>query len=59
MVQGVIVCLLFLCALVYLARMLYQQFKPGRAGCAKGCSSCSALDIKKIESQIRKAQTES
>ena len=57
MVQEIIVALLFVLALGYVAKLLYSSFKPkSGAGCAKGCGSCSALDVKKLEEQIRRAQ---
>ncbi len=56
MIQELIVWTLFVVAAAYLLRLLYNSFKPTSAGCAKGCASCSALDIKKIEKQIRKSQ---
>ena len=55
MVQEVIVCLLFVLALVYVGRLLYNSFRPGKSACAKGCGSCSALDVDKLEAMARKA----
>ena len=57
MIQEIIVLALFTAALAYLGMLLYSHFKPaGSAACPKGCSSCSALDIKKIEEQIMHKQ---
>ena len=54
MIQEIIVWALFAAALAYLGMLLHSHFKPaGNTACTKGCSSCSAIDIKKIEEQIR------
>ena len=57
MIQEIVVWALFTAALGYLGMLLYSHFKPaGSAACTKGCSSCSAIDIIKIEEQIRHRQ---
>ena len=56
MVQEVIVCLLFIMALAYVGRLLYSSFRPGKSSCAKGCGSCSALDVDKLEALASKAR---
>jgi hypothetical protein len=50
MAQEIIILLLFVAAAGFVARMVYQQFFASRAekGCAKGCGSCSAIDVGKI-----------
>lgn len=50
MTQEIIIFLLFLAAASFVVRMVYQQFFAQRAekGCAKGCGSCSAIDVDKI-----------
>ena len=54
-VQEIIVILIFIAALVYLGRLVYRSFTTD-AGCPKGCGSCSAVDFKKIEQQIRERE---
>ena len=58
MIQEIMVWLLFALALAYVGRLLYKSFPPAKNGaaCTKGCGSCSAIDIKKLEDQIRRAQ---
>lgn len=57
MIQEIIVWALFAAALAYLGMLLYSHFQPAdNAACPKGCSSCSAIDIKKIEEQIMHRQ---
>lgn len=53
--QEIIVVLIFIAALVYLGRLVYRSFTTD-AGCPKGCGSCSAVDFKKIEQQIRERE---
>ena len=42
--QSLLIGLLFLGALTYLARVVWQSFRPAPngAGCAKGCGTCEA-----------------
>jgi len=56
MVQQILVIALFLGATAYLGRLLYQAFKAKSSGCASGCGKCGAIDIDKIEAQIRKSE---
>ena len=53
--QEIIVALIFLAALAYLGRMVYRNFTSD-TGCPKGCGSCSTIDFKKIEQQIRERE---
>lgn len=53
MVQEIIVGLIFLAALVYIGKIIYRSFKPKNGVCSKGCGSCSAVDFKKLEKQIK------
>ena len=48
------VALLFLGAVGYLGRILYQSFRAKSTGCTSGCGKCGAIDLNKIEAQIRK-----
>nr|WKN36511.1 FeoB-associated Cys-rich membrane protein [Tunicatimonas sp. TK19036] len=52
MIQTIIITLLFVAALAYLGRSVYTHFTT-KEGCAKGCGSCSAVDIEKIKKQIQ------
>ncbi len=56
MVQHIIIFLIFLAAAAYMARTLYAMFSSTSSGCPKGCGSCSAIDIKKIEADINRRQ---
>lgn len=55
MIQQVIVLLIFLAAVAYVLRMLYQTF-TAKSGCAKSCGGCSALDMKKIQQELERRQ---
>ncbi len=54
MIQEIIVALVFLAALAYIGKIIYRSFKPKNGVCDKGCGSCSAIDFKKLEQQIKK-----
>lgn len=56
MVQHIIIFLVFLAAAAYVARLLYRAFSGSNSGCAKGCGSCSTIDLKKIEADIKRRQ---
>lgn len=56
MLQQLLVGLLFTGALVYLGRLLYLSFKAKSGGCASGCGKCGAIDVAKIEAEIRKSK---
>jgi hypothetical protein len=53
MVQNILIFLIFTGALGYLIFLVRKQF-VSRNGCAKGCG-CSAVDLEKIEKEIRNA----
>ncbi len=55
MLQEIFVILLFIAALVYLGRLVYHNFTSD-SGCPKGCGSCSTIDFKKIEQEIKKRE---
>jgi hypothetical protein len=61
MTQELIILLLFVVAAGYVGRMVYQSFFAKRAekGCAKGCGSCSAMDVAKIEKQAHSSASAS
>jgi hypothetical protein len=49
--EQIIIFLVFGAALFYLVRLVYQQFWGKTAGqCAKGCGTCAATSLDKIES---------
>ena len=47
--ENLIIVSIFVSALIYLGNLVYQNFNPkNKAGCAKGCGSCGAIDFDKI-----------
>lgn len=54
MIQHIIIGLIFLTAVIYLARIAYKQFSG--SGCASGCGACNTIDFKKIEKVIKESQ---
>ena len=51
--ENLIIILIFLLAIVYLGNLVYKNFNPkNKAGCAKGCGSCGAIDFDKIALEI-------
>lgn len=51
--QELAVLVLFLGAAVMIGRSFLKAFNQ-KDGCAKGCGSCSTIDIAKIEKEISK-----
>jgi hypothetical protein len=51
--QELAVVALFLVAVVMIGKSFFKTFNQ-KDGCAKGCGSCSAIDISKIEKEISK-----
>jgi hypothetical protein len=56
MIQNIIIFLIFLAAVTYVARLLLRTFFSNSSGCAKGCGSCSTIDLKKIEADMKRHQ---
>jgi hypothetical protein len=53
MIQGLLVVLIFLGAVVYLGWVIYKQLHA-KSACATGCGKCSvAVDFKKIERDLK------
>jgi len=52
MLQQVIILVLFIGAGVYLARMVIRSFNAKNA-CESGCGKCGAIDLQKIENEIK------
>ena len=51
--ENSIIGLMFLSALIYLGNIVYKNFNPkNKAGCAKGCGSCGAIDFDTIATQM-------
>lgn len=50
MVQNFIILIVFLGAIAYVGRMIYQGFQS-RSGCSQGCGKCS-IDFSKISKEI-------
>lgn len=47
--ENSIIALIFIGAVVYLGNIVRQNFSLNKkAGCPKGCGSCSAIDVDKI-----------
>jgi hypothetical protein len=55
MIQTILIIIIFTAALGYLVVMVRKQFDSKQNGCAKGCG-CSAVDLEKIEKQIKADQ---
>ncbi|WP_276498436.1 FeoB-associated Cys-rich membrane protein [Pontibacter litorisediminis] len=55
MIQQVLILLVFVAAVAYMLRMLYQAFSA-KSGCAKSCGACSTIDFKKIQQDLEKQQ---
>jgi hypothetical protein len=51
-IQQLIIFLLFSAAAAYLLRMIYKAF-TSRTVCDTGCGKCGAVDIAKIEQQLK------
>lgn len=52
MIQSIITGLIFLAALLYLGRLVFNSFRA-KTGCSSGCGKCGVVDFKKIEKQIQ------
>lgn len=49
MIQEIIIGIIFLAAVGYVIKLFKDQFKSrNTGGCAKGCNSCSVVDLDKI-----------
>ncbi len=46
MVEGIVIGILFIGAVVYLLNLLKHNFKAKEDGCAKGCGTCSTSQLK-------------
>ncbi|MEK6477952.1 hypothetical protein WJR50_10470 [Catalinimonas sp. 4WD22] len=57
MLQEIILIAIFLGALYYLGRLIYNSFASDKP-CPKGCGSCDAVDFKKIQEQIKQKEEE-
>jgi len=55
MIQHLIVLILFIGALAYVGRLVYQSFQT--KSCSSGCGSCG-IDFKKIEQHLAKKKAE-
>jgi hypothetical protein len=53
MVQEILVGIVFLGSLLYVGRLLYNNFQA-KSACASGCGKCGAIDIEKLSAQIKK-----
>jgi FeoB-associated Cys-rich membrane protein len=49
MIETIIILLIFCGSIFYIGRGFYKSFfSKSKAGCAKGCGSCGAIDFDKI-----------
>ncbi|HEY5917194.1 MAG TPA: FeoB-associated Cys-rich membrane protein [Chryseolinea sp.] len=53
MIQEVIVGIVFAGAVFYVGQLVYRSLQS-KSACTTGCGKCGALDIQKIEAQIKK-----
>jgi hypothetical protein len=53
MFQNILVLVIFICAVLYLLRLVQKQFTAKNA-CASGCAKCGAVDFAKIEAELKK-----
>ncbi|MBK5279342.1 MAG: FeoB-associated Cys-rich membrane protein [Bacteroidia bacterium] len=51
-IQQIIVGTIFLAAVAFISRLLYNSFQAKNA-CSSGCGKCGAIDFKKIEEKMR------
>lgn len=51
--ENIIIGLIFISAIAYLGNIVRKNFSfNNKAGCAKGCGSCGAIDFEKIAAEI-------
>jgi hypothetical protein len=53
MIQEVILGIVFAGAVFYVGQLIYKSLQS-KSACTTGCGKCGALDIQKIEAQIKK-----
>lgn len=51
-IQDIIILAIFIAALAYLGRIAFKSFQHS-GECASGCGKCGAIDLKKIEQQLK------
>ena len=52
MIQEVIVGIIFAGAVFYVGQLVYKSVQS-KSACTTGCGKCGALDVKKLEAQIK------
>ena len=52
MLQTVVVIIVFVVAVAYVGRLLFNALKK-EDGCASGCGKCRAVDVNAIEKQLK------
>ena len=55
MIQQIIIIALFVAAAIYIGRLLYRSFQA-RNACESGCGKCGAIDLQKIEKELKAKQ---
>jgi hypothetical protein len=53
MIQEAIVGIVFAGAVFYVGQLIYRSLHS-KSACTTGCGKCGALDVQKIEAQIKK-----
>jgi hypothetical protein len=52
MLQEIIVGIVFMGAVSYVGHLIYKSLQS-KSACSTGCGKCGAIDLQKIESQIK------
>jgi hypothetical protein len=52
MIQQIIIIALFVAAAIYIGRLIYRSFQA-RSACESGCGKCGAIDLQKIEKELK------
>jgi hypothetical protein len=52
MLQEIIVGIAFIGAVSYVGHLIYKSLQS-KSACSTGCGKCGALDLQKIEAQIK------
>ena len=57
--ETILIILIFLAAVGFLGNKIYQSFNlKNKAGCAKGCGSCGAIDFEELAQKIEHKTTQ-
>jgi hypothetical protein len=53
MIQEVILVIVFAGSVFYVGQLIYKSLQS-KSACSTGCGKCGALDVQKIEAQMKK-----